>query len=296
MTELQRSGASSGAMGRFGSLSVVSLVRRRPFFVVSTLLVVGLIAASWVRVLGENGSGPGLLSSEAWQRAWNFLRQLAGSGEAGTPAFLDWESWRGALRLAGDTLVMSVLAAGLAAGGVLATVAFGASNLAGRGSVAGRGLVVATRGVYLITRAVPELVWALIVVFVVSAGVLAGAVALAIHNFGVLGRLGAEIVEDIDPAPVESLRISGAGRIQLLVYGVLPQVIPQFVTFLLYRWEVIIRTSVVVGLVAAAGLGYQFRLDLSFFRYTDVALLLIVYVLLVWAADLASIGLRRLAR
>ena len=68
------------------------------------------------------------------------------------------------------------------------------------------------------------------------------------------------------------------------------------VTFLLYRGEVIIRASVAVGLVAAVGLGYQLRLDLAFFRYTDVALLLIFYVLLVWAADLVSLGLRRLAR
>ena len=282
--------------GRTGVSPLLSLVRHRPFFVVSTLLLFVMVAASWERVLTQDGSGPGLLSAEAWRRAGVFVSDLVGANEPGSPAFLTWDSWREALRLAGDTLVMSVLAAGLAAAGALATVAFGASNLAGRGSLAGRVLVATTRTVYVITRAVPELAWALIVVFVFSPGVLAGAVALAIHNFGVLGRLGAEIVEDIDPAPVESLRTSGAGRVQLLVYGVLPQVIPQFVTFLLYRWEVIIRTSMVVGLVAAAGLGYQFRLDLSFFRYSDVALLLIVYVLLVWAADLASIGLRRLAR
>lgn len=282
--------------GEPGVSPVVSLVRRRPFFVVSTLLLLALIAASWGRVLTEDGSGPGLLSAEAWRRAWDFVGDLAGVGKPGRPAFAEWESWRGALRLAGDTLVMSVLAAGLAAAGALVTIPFAASNLAGRTSIAGRAVVAVTRGVYILTRAVPELVWALIIVFVFSPGILAGAVALAIHNFGVLGRLGAEIVEDIDPAPVESLRTSGAGRVQLLAYGVLPQVIPQFVTFLLYRWEVIIRTSVVVGLVAAAGLGYQFRLDLSFFRYTDVALLLMVYVLLVWAVDLASIGLRRLSR
>jgi phosphonate transport system permease protein len=286
----------SGERGRIGVSPLVALLRRRPFFSVSSLLLVGLIAASWARVMTESGSGPGFLSAEAWQRAGAFVGDLAGSGEAGRPAFLVWDSWREALRLAGDTLVMSVLAAGLAAAGALTTIAFGASNLAGRRPVAGRALVAVTRGVYLITRAVPELVWALIVVFVFSPGILAGAIALAIHNFGVLGRLGAEIVEDIDPAPIESLRSSGAGRVQLLVYGVLPQVMPQFITFLLYRWEVIIRTSVVVGLVAAAGLGYQFRLDLAFFRYSDIALLLIVYVLLVWTADLASIGLRRLAR
>lgn len=278
------------------TLPALSLIRRRPFFVFSVLFLLALLTLSWGRVLSQDADAPSLLSAEAWRRAGEFLRDLAGVGRERTPAFLEWDSWRIAMKLAGDTLLMSVLAAGLAATGTLLTVSFGATNLAGKRSITGRSLIAVTRSVYVLTRSVPELVWALIVVFVFSPGVLAGAVALAIHNFGVLGRLGVEIVEDIDPAPVDALRTSGAGRVQLFAYGVLPQVIPQFVTFLLYRWEVMIRTSVVVGLVAAAGLGYQLRLDLAFFRYTDVALLLIVYVLLVWAADLASTGLRRLTR
>lgn len=274
---------------------MISLARRRPFFVGSMLFLLLIVVASWARVMTEDASGPSLFSSEAWERASNFAKKLTGSG-VDEPAFTKWDEWRDAFKLARQTLVMSVLAAGMAGAGVLVSVSFAASNLSGRSTVVGRGVVYVVRAVYVLTRSVPELVWALIVVFVLSPGILAGAVALAIHNFGVLGRLGVEIVEDIDRAPIEALRSSGAGRVQLFFYGVLPQVLPQFVTFLLYRWEVIIRTSVVVGLVAVAGLGYQFRLDLAFFRYTDVALLLIVYVLLVWLADIASIGLRRLAR
>ncbi len=272
------------------------MVRRRPFLTGTSLFLVLVIVSSWLRVLSQDSTGPGLLTTEAWKRAGDFVADLAGASESGSPAFTRWESWSDAFGLAGDTLVMSVLAAGLAGFGALATVSFAASNLTGRGTIAGRVLVVLTRAVYILTRAVPELVWALIVVFVFSPGILAGALALAVHNFGVLGRLGAEIVEDVDQGPIEALKSSGAGRVQLLFYGVLPQVLPQFITFLLYRWEVIIRTSVVVGLVAVSGLGYQLRLDLSFFRYTDVALLLIVYIGLVWTVDLISIGLRRLAR
>jgi phosphonate transport system permease protein len=274
---------------------LVSGVRRRPFFTASTLFMAGLIGMAWAEVILQGSSGSGLLTLDTWRRAGDFIGDLAGLGSEKAPAFLDWLSWKSALRLAGATLVMSILAAGFAAVGAIITIPFAAFNLAGR-NPGGRIVVLAVRAVYIFSRAVPELVWALIVVFVFNPGVLAGAVALAIHNFGVLGRLGAETVEDIDPGPVESLKTSGAGRVQLLFYGVLPQVLPQFVTYLLYRWEVMIRTSVVVGLVAAVGLGYQFRLDLAFFRYTDVALLLIVYVLLVWAVDLGSIGLRRLAR
>lgn len=275
---------------------MIAAIRRRPFFFSSSLFLLFIVTASWVRITGIDGGGPGLLSTEAWQRAGDFVADLAGAREDGSPAFAQWDRWQDALDLAVDTMVMSVLATGLAALGAILTISFAASNLLGSGSLIGRIVVWITKSVYIFARAVPELVWALIVVFIFSPGIVAGAVALAIHNIGVLGRLGAEIVEDIEPGPVEALKSSGAGRVQLLVYGVLPQVLPQFVTFLLYRWEVIIRASVVVGFVAAVGLGYQLRLDLSFFRYTDVALLLIMYVLLVWAADLVSIGLRRLAR
>jgi phosphonate transport system permease protein len=73
-------------------------------------------------------------------------------------------------------------------------------------------------------------------------------------------------------------------------------VLPQLVTVLLYRWEVTVRASVVVGFLTAAGLGYQLRLDLSFRRWTDVALALLAYLLLVWTVDVVSAGLRRLAR
>jgi phosphonate transport system permease protein len=77
---------------------------------------------------------------------------------------------------------------------------------------------------------------------------------------------------------------------------VLPQVLPQLVTFLLHRWEVVLRASIVVGFITGAGLGFALRLDLAFRRWTDVALVLLTYVLLVWAVDLSSSLLRRLAR
>ena len=82
----------------------------------------------------------------------------------------------------------------------------------------------------------------------------------------------------------------------MLLYGILPQALPQFLTYLLYRWEVIIRTTIVVGFVAAGGLGHEFRLRMSWFQYDEIALLLIFYLLLVIFVDLSAAGLRRLAR
>ena len=82
----------------------------------------------------------------------------------------------------------------------------------------------------------------------------------------------------------------------MLLYGIIPQVLPQFLTYFLYRWEVVIRTTVVVGFVAAGGLGREFRLSMSFFDYDRVGLLLVWYLILVLGVDLIAAGLRRLAR
>ena len=78
---------------------------------------------------------------------------------------------------------------------------------------------------------------------------------LAIHNFGILGRLCSEVVENMDQRSIRSLRSSGASSGQIILYGVFPDVLPQLLTYILYRWEVVIRTTVVVGFIAAEGLG-----------------------------------------
>jgi phosphonate transport system permease protein len=254
---------------------------------------------AWVFVLGQEGSAvPG--PAEILERGARFAGDLLGIGTPEPPAYTRAESWAAVGWLALDTVVMSVLAAGLAGVGALATMAFAARSLTvgefGAGSRLGRPVYLLFRGLHVLTRSVPELVWALLIVFLVPPGVLAGALALALHDVGVMGRLGADVIDDIERAPLRTLRAGGAGRVSLLAYGVLPQALPQLVTFLLYRWEVIIRASVVVGFITGAGLGYQLRLDLSFRHWTDLALVLLCYVLLVWAVDAVSGVLRRLAR
>ena len=196
---------------------------------------------------------------------------------------------------------MSILAAAFAGTGVLFTFLPGARNVAAGELGSANPILRYTlfglvRGLFIFSRAVPELIWAMIIIFVLSPGILAGAVALAIHNYGILGKLAAEVVEDLDPRPSRALRAAGASNFQILFYGVLPQMMPRFLTYLLYRWEVIMRTTLIVGFVSAGGLGKQFRLSMSFFHFTDVALLLFWYMLLVIMVDLVSAWLRRLAR
>ncbi len=280
-------------------------VERKPRLNPTRVSLVGFLVlamASWAYILANGDSGfADLFKLETWKGAASFLGELAGKGKAGTPAFLQLGEWGKAGKLAYETLAMSVLAMGIAGAGVLITFLPAARNVAMGDLAASRsplwkGLYYVVRGFFIFTRGIPELIIAMIVIFAFSPGILPGAIALGLHNYGILGKLSAEVVENLDPRPARALRTSGAGAFQVLAYGILPQALPQFLTYLLYRWEVVIRTTIVVGLVSAGGLGREFRLDMSFFRYTDVALLLIWYLILVMFVDLASMYLRRLAR
>ena len=268
----------------------------------SIIFCVVLMAASWIFVLGlDRQQSYPFFSGETLSLGWAFTKDLLGIGSDTTPAFAQADEWWQAARLAYDTLIMSVLAIALAAAGTLVTFMFGARNvmlgeLAPNGSWAWRTLFVVVRGFFTISRAIPELVWAMLIVFFLLPGLLPGAVALAIHNWGILGKLSAEVVEGLDARPFRALQRSGANHLQVLVYGVLPQALPRFITYLFYRWEVIIRTTIVVGFVAAGGLGTEFRLSMSYFHNTNVTLLLFWYLLLVLAVDLMSAGMRKLSR
>ncbi|NQW23240.1 MAG: ABC transporter permease subunit [SAR202 cluster bacterium] len=293
--------------GPRSTLREVALGRRRLTFARASLYgFVVLAVLSWAYILVGVDSGLGdLFSHRAWGNAGHFVRQLlgleAGLVDGGRPAFLEASRWAETGKLAYKTLLMSVLAMSIAGVGVLLTFLPAARNvsngeLGGRSSFGLGALYYAIRLVFAFTRAVPELVWAMVIVFLLSPGVLPGAIALGLHNYGIVGKLSAEVVENMDPGPARALRSAGAGNLQMLAYGIIPQALPQFLTYLLYRWEVVIRTTVVVGFVSAGGLGREFRLSLSYFQYTDVALIIVWYLALVIAVDLLSAGLRRLIR
>ncbi len=267
----------------------------------SAILSLGLAAASWVYVIAvENASLNEFFSRENLTYATGFISQMLGNN-ANKPAFLEAESWRNALFLSYETLQMSVLAISFAGIGMLLTV-IPAARTARDGSLTlsrtWYGIVsfFLIRSVYTLSRAVPELIVAMIIVFIFKPGILPGALALGLHNFGILGKLCAEVVEDIDLRPSRALRSSGASTAQILLYSILPAAAPKFLTYMLYRWEVIIRTTIIVGFVGAAGLGRQFKLSMSWFHYTEVTLLLFSYLLLVVFVDLISGFLRRLTR
>ncbi len=285
-----------------GGATAPSVPSRRIGFLAASAAIALLMAlAAWVTIIGDDDfPSRNLFSVEAIAGAADFASGLIGAESAATPAFYKPDEWAEKGRLAAETLAMSVAAAGLAALGALILFMFGARNVM-MGSLAPYRSPLWTapffliRAVFTVSRAVPELVWAMILVFVFTQGTLPGVIALAIHNGGILGKLGSEIVEGLDTRPMLALRSTGARRMQVLLYGVLPEALPKFITYLFYRWEVIIRTTIVVGFVAAGGLGTEFRLAMSHFKFTEVTLILFWYLVLVLFVDVVSGQLRRLA-
>ncbi|MDR6123323.1 phosphonate transport system permease protein [Bacillus sp. SLBN-46] len=264
----------------------------------STLFTVLLIVGSWLYInLAENAHLFELLTEKNLEYAKKFFGGLIGLNQEDI-AFLDAASWSSALKLTYETLEMSIMAIGFSTIAAFLTVIPAARNIAnGRLTLSNNwynwilyGLV---RLSFIFSRAVPELVWAMMIIFIFKPGILPGAIALALHNFGILGKLWAEVIEDMDPRPIRNLASSGASKIQIFFYGILPTVLPRFLTYILYRWEVIMRTTIVVGFVGAGGLGMEFKLAMSFFQYTQITLLLLCYMILVIIADFASESTRK---
>jgi phosphonate transport system permease protein len=267
----------------------------------SGILTVLLILSSWVYLIASAEPGSlAVFSGKNLRSASDFFAKLLGEGIE-QPAYLEIEAWNRALQLSLDTLKMSLLAIGFSGGGMLLTVLLGARTTADgtltlSDGPAGTIAFLSIRWSYVLARGIPELFWAMFLLFVFTPGILPGALALAVHNYGILGKLCSEIIEDMDIRPIRSLRSSGAGLGQTLFYGVLPALTPQFLTYSLYRWEEIIRTTIVVGFVSAGGLGREFKLSMNWFHYTEVTLYLISYFLLVILVDLLSGGLRAISK
>jgi phosphonate transport system permease protein len=142
-------------------------------------------------------------------------------------------------------------------------------------------------------RSIPELVWAALLLISAGLGPLAGTLALALHTAGVLGRLFAEAVENAPPGPAEALRAQGVGHGRVFLYATLPQVLPQLVSYTLYRWENNIRAAAVLGVVGAGGLGQLLAFHMGLFHMPKTATVLGAMLLLVAVVDAASLGARR---
>jgi phosphonate transport system permease protein len=143
------------------------------------------------------------------------------------------------------------------------------------------------------TRAINEMVFALLFVVAVGLGPFAGVLALFVHTTGILAKLFSEAVEAIDPPPVEGIRATGATPLAEIVFGVLPQVMPLWISYTLYRFESNVRSAAVVGIVGAGGIGALLWDVIRGFQYAQTMAIMIMIIVTVSVLDLLSARIRR---
>lgn len=159
-----------------------------------------------------------------------------------------------------------------------------------------RPVYLAARGVIAVTRAVPDLIWALLFVTAVGLGPFPGVLALSVHSIGMLGRLFAENIEDIDMGPVQALTITGANPVQIVTQAIFPGLLPSLIGISLYRLDENVRSSTVLGFVGAGGIGFLILTAMNLFQYRQVATLLILMYLLVMIVERLSATIRNRIR
>lgn len=251
--------------------------RRWTTLAYGTLLLAALLASAWVGEFSPIKIAEGLprvheyvlkiLPTLTLANFWGDLQEW----------FYGLPRW---LNLLWETVLIAYLATLLGTIGAVA-LCFDASQNMKRSSWG----YWTTRRVLEIARTIPDLVYALIFVFAFGIGPLAGILAIAIHSMGGSGKLFAEAVENIDMRPVDGLRASGANWVQTLRYAVLPQVLPNFTSFTLWRFEINVRTASVVGFVGAGGIGQEFYTAIRMLYYEDISALIILIVVTVMLID-----------
>jgi phosphonate transport system permease protein len=200
------------------------------------------------------------------------------------------ETWR-TVAIATAALVLAlVLAVPLT---LLSTAAVSISSLSGRMHSAAWALRQAVRGLLVLLRSVPELVWALVFVRVLGLGPAAGVLAIALTYAGMLGKVYGEILESGGLQPTQSLLRNGCGRLQAFFCALLPGNARELTSYTVYRWECAIRSSAVLGFVGAGGLGQQLDASMKMFNGGEVATMLLAFVALVALADAMSAWLRK---
>lgn len=143
-------------------------------------------------------------------------------------------------------------------------------------------------------RAINEIVFALLFVVAVGLGPFAGVMALFVHNTGIIAKLFSEAVESTDPRPVEGIRATGALQLQEVIFGIVPQVVPLWSSYTLYRFETNVRSATVLGIIGAGGIGQTLYESIRSFQYAQTAAIIIIVVVSVMIIDIVSAQLRRM--
>jgi phosphonate transport system permease protein len=201
--------------------------------------------------------------------------------------YWDLDKWLGSLL---NTLLMAWLATvlGTAIGGFLSF--FAARNLARHYAI-----YWSTRRALEIARTVPDIVWALMFVIAFGIGPLAGILAITVHTIGAQGKLFAEVNENISPLPIDGVRAAGGSWLQEVRFAVLPQVLPNYMSYTFWRLELNVRSATIVGFVGAGGIGHDLFTSIQLLYFSDAGAILLIIVATIMLIDILSEAFRHSA-
>ncbi len=187
-----------------------------------------------------------------------------------------------------ETFKMAIIASVIGCG-VALPLSFLASKVTTPNSVT----YLVDRGVLNVIRALPDLLYALVLVTAIGIGPLAGIIALILFNLAVTAKLLSETIDGVDTGPSEAAWAGGASRTQMIRSSVFPQILPNYIAYVLYVFELNVRASAVIGLVGAGGIGFVLQVQMGFFAYENVAVIVAELFVAVFLIELVSIRLRR---
>ncbi len=285
---------------------IAQLRQQRPrslFLTFSGVVVLGLVLWAWLT------SGPllGRLSHEQrWRNFWSFAEDLQPrpvrreEGWEGVPAWAADLMSSGGWEALGNTFAISLMAIIIAAVAVLPMLLLSSRRLAARDSLGifgGRGSRVydwslgaigaAVRSAYVLARAIPEYLLAFLLLSLLGPQVWPLILALAIHNFGILGRLWGEVVENADLTAARQARLAGAGRISVFFTILLPELCNRLLVFFFYRWETCVKDATVLGMLGLLTLGKLITLAKGFF-WDEMLFYVLLAASLIWIADILT--------
>jgi phosphonate transport system permease protein len=242
-----------------------------------------LSLAGWIvlfALLGLSWNGADMRPADLFSDAANMKEFASGFFP---PDFSEWRTYVHEMIVTLDVALW---------GTVLAIVCAVPCGLMSAYNVAPAWIVHPVRRAMDACRAINEMVFAMLFIVAVGLGPFSGVLALWVHTTGVLAKLFAEAVEAIDPRPAEGVRATGAGKLEEIIYGVLPQVFPLWISYALYRFESNVRSAMVVGMVGAGGIGVVLYESIRSFEYPQTAAVMLMVIVVVTLLDLASAWLR----
>ncbi|MCG8508662.1 MAG: phosphonate ABC transporter, permease protein PhnE [Rhodospirillales bacterium] len=278
-------GPSGDAVDSFEAARAQAIRERRGRTILFTVLMILAFAASIhvgeVSLIQLLEGAPGLFNY-----IHDILPVLRIEHLGGDLAEWYWGLWRW-LKMLWETVLLAFLGTLIGAVGAFLLCFPASDNLTSH-----RAVYLITRRVLEVARSVPELVYAMIFVFSFGIGPFPGVLAIAIHTVGALGKLFSEVNENVDLGPVEGVRAAGGNWFQIMRYAVVPQVLPNFLSYTLLRFEINVCGAAVIGFVGAGGIGQELMFVIRQFVYTDISAIVLMIIVTVSIIDMISEKLR----